>query len=115
MEDKGDAAGEQALRGVALFYLEQVERESGALGAKHEAIGQQLRITEGELCAISDGEECRPIGVIRTRGGVVPVEHAERIGKKEGIHCACVGRSDADGDEALPCAAGGGGMGTEVE
>lgn len=105
VDDEGNAAGDELIGGSSGSDIDEVNGEGDVQWAKDEAAGKEVGVPQRKVGIVAHGIEIRPAGPKGDKRAVVAIDDGEGIGHDEGFHRQCVGRGNADGDEALPGAA----------
>ena len=113
VEDEGDAAGDEFAGGFVGGHVDEFYGEVEAVGSEDEAVGEKVGVAKGEAAAVADGEQGGTVGAIGLERVVVAVDQRDGFREDEWVHGSGIGGGDADGDKALPGAAGACGAGTD--
>ncbi len=110
-EDEADTADNEFCGGTGRWDGEEGDGKRAGVRAENEVVLVEVDEAEKERGAETDGVGGGLVGAVGGKRGVVAVEDDDGALGEEGGHGGGLLGIDADGDEAVPVFAGGGGAG----
>ena len=108
IEEQQDAADDVFGGGGCGADFDEVDGEDEIEGPQDQLILLKLKIAEQNARAVTDRVKRGAVNAVGRQRVVVAVEYGAGVGEDEGVHVERLAGRDADGDEALPGAAGAG-------
>lgn len=66
--------------------LDEINGEAHVERSKHQAVGRVLKVAQGQVSSVADGEDAGPASSVGSKRVVMMVDHCEGIRELQGIH-----------------------------